>query len=124
MKERNPARCIYHAYSATSVTFVSQVEIETLNYIFLVFYPCVIYKNVDIVFIEIYRIYPLSILKVIFLTSKETFISFNKKTMAPLERGCNQTLSVCAMGNVDRTFCLKLLSTKQTFDLYFLISVT
>jgi hypothetical protein len=79
MKERNPARCLYHTYSATSVTFVSKFEIETPNYIFLVFYPCVIYKNVDIVFIEIYRIYPLSILKVNFLKSKETFISFNNK---------------------------------------------
>jgi len=56
MKERNPSRCTYHAYSATSVIFVPQVEIETPNYIFLVFYPRVIYENVDIVFIEIYRI--------------------------------------------------------------------
>jgi hypothetical protein len=30
----------------------------------------------------------------------------------------------CATGNVDRTFCPKLLPTKQTFDLFFLISVT
>ena len=114
MKERNKLRCIYHAYSATLVTFVSQVEIETPNYIFLVFYPCVIYENVDIVFIEIYCI-GLSILKVIFLKSNpETLIS-------PLKRGCNPTM---AMGNVDRTFCPKSLSTKQTFALYFLISVT
>jgi len=28
------------------------------------------------------------------------------------------------MGNVDRTFCPKLFSTKRTFDLFFLISVT
>jgi hypothetical protein len=25
----------------------------------------------------------------------------------------------CAMGNVDQTFCSKLLSTKQSFDLFF-----
>jgi hypothetical protein len=37
MKERNLSRCIYHAYSATSVAFASHVEIETPNYIFLVF---------------------------------------------------------------------------------------
>jgi len=30
----------------------------------------------------------------------------------------------CAMGNFDQTFYPKLLSTKQTFDLFFLISVT
>jgi len=32
MKERNPSRCIFHAYSATSATFVSQVEIKTPNF--------------------------------------------------------------------------------------------
>ena len=53
MKERNPSRCIFHDYSATSATFVSQVEIETPNYIYLVFSPRVIYENVDNVFIEI-----------------------------------------------------------------------
>jgi hypothetical protein len=56
MKERNPSRCIFYAFSASSVTFVSQVEIETPNYTFLIFYPRVIYENVDIVFIEIYHI--------------------------------------------------------------------
>ena len=121
MKERNPVRCLYHAYSATSATFVSKVEIETPNYIFLVFHPCVIYKNVDIMFIEIYRIYPLSILKVIFLKSKETFISFNNKQQRHWK---GDAIGLCAIGNVDRTYCSKLLSTKQTFDLYFLISIT
>jgi len=57
MKERNPSRCIFHAYSATSATFVSRVEIEISNYIYLVFSPRVIYENVDIVFIESYRIH-------------------------------------------------------------------
>ena len=33
-------------------------------------------------------------------------------------------MGLCAMGNHDQTFCPKLLSTKQTFDLYFLVSVT
>jgi hypothetical protein len=56
MKEHNLSRCIFHVYSATSATFVSQVEIETLNYIYLVFSPRVIYENVDNVFIEIYHI--------------------------------------------------------------------
>jgi hypothetical protein len=66
------------AYSRTSVTFVSQVEIDAPNYILLVFYPGGIYENVHIVFVEIYRI-----LKVIFLKSNpETLIS-------PLVRGCN-----------------------------------
>jgi hypothetical protein len=37
-------------------SFVSQDEIETPNYTFLIFYPRVIYENVDIVFIEIYCI--------------------------------------------------------------------
>ena len=59
MKERNLSRCIYHAYSTTSVTFASHVEIENPNDIFLVhfvFYSCVTYENVDIMFIEIYHI--------------------------------------------------------------------
>ena len=56
MKEHIPLRCMFHAYSATSATFVSLVEIETPNYIYLVFSPHVIYENIDIVFIEIYRI--------------------------------------------------------------------
>ena len=72
MKERHPSRCIFHAYSATSATFVSQVEIETPNYIYLVFSPCVIYENVDNVFIEIYRICEVF---------KETLISFNNKKL-------------------------------------------
>jgi len=56
MKERNPSRCIFHTYSGISATFLSRVEIETPNYIYLVFSPRVIYENIDIVFIEIYRI--------------------------------------------------------------------
>jgi hypothetical protein len=52
----NLSRCIFHVYSATLATFVSQVEIETPNYIYLVFSPRVIYENVDNVFIEIDRI--------------------------------------------------------------------
>jgi hypothetical protein len=33
-------------------------------------------------------------------------------------------MQYCATGNVDQTFCPKLLSTKWTFDIFFLISVT
>jgi uncharacterized protein YacL len=91
--------------------------------------------------------YPLSILKVIFLESNplrfiQTLISFirayvcicptkiklfvfvfrKQTTMAPFWKG--DAMRYCATGNVDRTFCPKLLPTKQTFDLFFLISVT
>ena len=62
----------FHAYSATSATFVSQVEIETQRYIYLVFSPRVIYEHVDNVFIEIYRICE---------EFKETSISFNNKQL-------------------------------------------
>jgi hypothetical protein len=47
---------------------------------------------------------------------------FHKQTMAPFWKG--DAMRYCATGNVDQTFCPKLLSTIQTFDLFFLISVT
>jgi hypothetical protein len=97
----------FHAYSATSATFVSQVEIETRRYIYLVFSPRVIYENVDNVLIEIYRICEVF---------KETSISFNNKQ---LHHWKGDAIRLCAMGNVDRTFSSKLLSTKRTFDLLF-----
>jgi hypothetical protein len=37
--------------------------------------------------------------------------------MAPFWKG--DAMQYCAMGNVDQTFCPKLFSTKQTFDLFF-----
>ena len=97
MKERNLSRCIFHVYSATSATFVSQVEIETPNYIYLVFSPRVIYENVDNVFIEIYRI------REVF---KETLISFYNKQ---LRHWKGDAIRFCAMGNVDRTLKKKYL---------------
>jgi hypothetical protein len=106
MKERNPSRCIFHAYSATSATFISQVEIKTPIYIYLVFSPRLIYENVDNVFIEIS--YP--------EVFKETLISFNNEQLRHRKR---DAIRFGAMGNVDQTFCPKLLSTKQTFDLLF-----
>jgi hypothetical protein len=65
--------------------------------------------------------YPLSILKVIFMKSnplwfKETLFSFNNKQRRHWK---GDTIWLCAMGNVDRTFCPKLLATKRTFDLLF-----
>ena len=50
------------------------------------------------------------------------FVCRKQATMAPFWKG--DAMRYCAAGNVDRTFCLKPLSTKQTFDLFFLISVT
>jgi hypothetical protein len=97
MKERNLSRCIFHVYSATSATFVSQVEIETPNYIYLVFSPRVIYENVDNVFIEIYRI------REVF---KETLISFYNKQ---LRHWKGDAIRFCAMWNVDRNFKKKYL---------------
>ena len=86
--------------------------------------------------------YPLSILKVIFLESNplrfiQTLISFirayvyicltkiklfvfifrKQTTMAPFWKG--DAMRYCATGNIDRTFCPKLLPTKRTFDLLF-----
>ena len=69
--------------------------------------------------------YPLSILKVIFLKSnplvplqfKETLISFNNKQELRHWKGV--TIKHCVMGNLDQTFCLKLLLTKRSFDLFF-----
>ena len=95
MKEHNLSRCIFHVYSATSATFVSQVEIETLNYIYLVFSLRVINENVDNVFIEIYRI------REVF---QETLILFNNK---PLRHWKGDVIRFCAMGNINRTFCPK-----------------
>jgi hypothetical protein len=49
--------------------------------------------------------------------------AFRKQTtLVPFWKG--DAMRYCAMGNVDRTFCSKLLSTKRTYDLFFLISVT
>ena len=45
------------------------------------------------------------------------FVFRKQTTMAPFWKG--EAMRCCAMGNVDRTFCPKLLSTKQTFDLFF-----
>ena len=83
MKERNLSRCIFQAYSATLATFVSQVEIKTPNYIYLVFSPRVSYENDDDMFIEIYRI------REVF---KEALISFNNKQLRHWQRGCNPIL--------------------------------
>ena len=81
-----------YAYSVAS--FESQVEIETLNYIYLVFSLHVINENVDSVFIEIYRI------REVF---QETLISFNNKQIRHWK---GDTIRFCAMGNIDRIFCL------------------
>ena len=48
---------------------------------------------------------------------KNILISFNNKQHWRHCKG--DTTRHCAMGNVDQTFCLKLLSTKRTFDLFF-----
>ena len=66
---RNVIRRDVFSTPATSATFISQVEIETPNYIYLVFSACVIYENVDNVFIEIS--YP--------EVFKENLISFNNE---------------------------------------------
>ena len=48
---------------------------------------------------------------------------FRKQTtMAPFWKG--DAMRYCSTGNVDQPFCPKLLPTKRTFDLFFLISVT
>jgi len=67
---------------------------------------CVIYENVDVIFIEIYHIH-LSILKVIFFKSnpfrfKETFYSIKNKNGA-IGRG-TQSCTDGAMGNVDESY--------------------
>jgi hypothetical protein len=50
------------------------------------------------------------------------FVFRKQTTMVPFWKG--DPMQYCATGNVDQTFCPKLLSTKRTFDLFFLISVT
>ena len=72
--------------SLTSLSHWSKMKSKS-TYVASVFLPGVIYENVNIVFIGIYNkhlLYPLSILKVIFVKSnsfrfKETLISFNNK---------------------------------------------
>jgi hypothetical protein len=52
------------------------------------------------------------------------FVFHKQTTMAPFWYGDAMWNMECAMENADQIFCPKLLSTKRTFDLFFLISVT
>jgi hypothetical protein len=44
------------------------------------------------------------------------YLFFVKKTNNGATDWKGDAMGYCAMGNVDRTFCPNLLSTKQTFD--------
>ena len=45
------------------------------------------------------------------------FVFRKQTTLAPFWKG--DAMWYCATGNVDQTFCPKLLSTKRTFDIFF-----
>jgi hypothetical protein len=109
MKEHNPSRCIFHACSATSATFVSWNRYSKL-YLCSIFSTCHLWKCQYRVYWNLS--YPLSILKVIFLRFKETLISFNHNQQC--RHWKEDAIRPCAMGNVDSNFLSKATFNKTS----------